>query len=167
MRFLAALAAATAIFAGPALAGPVPVTEVRSGLEQRAATVTCRPKLEGKNTVKTFTVDLARAESAARNAGLTTGKSGDPHRYHNGDGLVFNKNNCDKKDAILWEYPVYWEGIKGDWQKDTKTDKQPNGPTPLRAVYANANGGIVFCGVMTHSTVTAKNQGKAFFQLCT
>lgn len=192
MRFLAALTAATAIFAGSALAGPVPNTDVGGRLEERAPFVTCSPTLEGsgassskgkgkgkasKPTVKTFKVDLAAAEASVRAAGITTGTSGDPHRYHNGDGIVFNKNNCDKKDSILWEFPVYWVGFKKEgvkqkdidkgWLKDGKSGQQPLGSTPLRGVYANVNGGIYFCGVMTHSTVTANNQGKGFFQLCT
>ncbi|KAL8364885.1 hypothetical protein RB595_003934 [Gaeumannomyces hyphopodioides] len=167
MHFLAALVAATAAFADLAVAGPLPQADAPSKVEARAPLVTCRPRLEGKTTVKTYTVDVARAQAQARVGGLTTGKSGDPHRYMNGDNLRFGKNNCDKSGAILWEYPIYWEGVKGDWQKDTKTDKQPNGATPIRTVYANVNGGIFFCGVMTHSTVTSNNQGKSFFQLCT
>lgn len=112
-------------------------------------------------------MDVATAQTQARKAGLSTGKSGDPHRYHNGDKISFGAHGCDKKDAVLWEFPVYWVGKNAEWAKDVKTDKQPGGPTPLRVVYANSNGGIQYCGVMTHSEVNDRNQGLKFFQKCT
>lgn len=111
-------------------------------------------------------MDEAVARAQAKKAGLTTGKSGDPHRYFNGDHIVFNVHNCDKPGAILWEYPIYWVGKNFEWQKDTKTDKQPGGPTPIRVVYSNSNGGIEYCGTMTHAFVNAQNQGLGFFQRC-
>ncbi|KAM5354692.1 hypothetical protein ACJ41O_001339 [Fusarium nematophilum] len=163
MKFLALITAAFALNV-PALAVPVEANTV--SLEARDPFVFCKPKLNGKE--KSFKVDVAVAQAQARKAGLTTGKSGDPHRYFNGDKLVFGVNNCDKASAILWEYPIYWVEKKGvEWEKDVKTDKQRGGSTPIRVVYSNSNGGIEYCGVMTHSTVNANNQGSAFFQKCT
>ncbi|EJT72455.1 hypothetical protein GGTG_09321 [Gaeumannomyces tritici R3-111a-1] len=167
MHFLSALVATTAAFAVPALAGPLPEDVAPTKIEARAPFVTCRPTLAGTNTVKPYRVDVARAQSQARVAGLKEGISGDPHRYFNGDNLRFGVTNCDKAGSILLEYPIYWVGKNGDWQKDVKTEKQPGGATPIRTVYANVNGAIIFCGVMTHSSVTAENQGTQRFQRCT
>ncbi|KAM4056756.1 hirsutellin A toxin [Hirsutella rhossiliensis] len=163
MKLLIAVFAA-AVLNAPALAAPVEADGVR--LEERAPIVTCKPKLNGK-TEKIFKVDVATAQAEARTAGLTTGKSGDPHRYFNGDHINFGVHNCDKKDAILWEYPIFWVGKNARWEKDVKTDKQKGGATPIRVVYANSNGGVQYCGVMTHSEVNDKNQGLKFFQKCT
>ncbi|OAQ65109.1 hirsutellin A toxin [Pochonia chlamydosporia 170] len=165
MKFFATLLTAAALNT-PVLAGPV-AELVENNLEERAPFVNCRPRLNNAaGPIRNFQVDVAVAQAQARKAGFTTGKSGDPHRYYNGDGLVFNIYNCDKAGAMLWEYPIYWVGKNAEWEKDTKTDRQPGGPTPIRVVYANNNGGIVYCGVMTHSIVTNNNQGQGFFQLC-
>ncbi|KAJ2969936.1 hypothetical protein NQ176_g8419 [Zarea fungicola] len=150
-----ALATATGAFAAP-------TAEI---VEDRAATVTCRPTLNGQ--IKPFRVDLGTAQSEARRVGLAPGKSGDPHRYFNGDGIHWGVQNCDKPGAILLEYPIYQIGKNAQWQKDTLTSAQKGGPTPLRTVFANANGGVVFCGVMTHSQVNAQNQGLSHFSHCT
>ncbi|KFG78708.1 hirsutellin A toxin [Metarhizium anisopliae] len=157
MKFLAALLAAAALNA-PALAGPV----------TRADTVICEPRQDTETgKIKKFKVDVGVAEDQAKKAGLITGKSGDPHRYMNGDKINFGIHNCDKEGAILWEYPIYWVGKKAEWMKDEKTDRQPGGPTPIRVVYANNNGNIVYCGVMTHAVVKSNNQGEKFFLKCT
>ncbi|KAL8388924.1 hypothetical protein RB595_009024 [Gaeumannomyces hyphopodioides] len=195
MRFLTAFIATTAAFAAPALANPLPEDVTPSKIEARAPVcpkptpyktlaagplsprltpsawhqqfVTCSATLVGGNTPRQYTVDVARAQAQALIAGMSTGKSGDPHRYFNTDGLAFGKNNCDRARALLMEYPIYWRGVAGDWQKDVLTARQPNGATPIRAVYANVNGAVIFCGVMTHSEVTPQNQGTARFRLCT
>nr|WGM57858.1 hirsutellin [Culicinomyces clavisporus] len=160
MKFLTALFAAAVC--APVLAAPVEADAVT--LDKRVEIVNCRPLHNGRPKLFRVDVDVARAQ--ARAAGLTTGRSGDPHRYFNGDNLRFGVHNCDKRDAILWEYPIYWVGKNAVWQKDTRTDRQPGGPTPLRVVYSNSNGGVQFCGVMTHSVVNDQNQGLNFFQRC-
>lgn len=105
-------------------------------------------------------MDLATAASEARRAGLVPGLSGDPHRFMNGEGIKWGVRNCDLNGAILFEFPVYKVGIKKTWQKDAKTKGQT--PTDIRTVYANVNGGIVFCGVMTHNKINIpiEKQGK-------
>lgn len=97
-------------------------------------------------------------------AGLTTGSSGDPHPYSNTDKLHWGVGACDKPSAHLLEYPVFWDGEKAEWKKDEYTKLQ--GKTPIRVVYANANGAPVYCGVMTHSKVTKEHKGEAFFVKC-
>lgn len=96
-------------------------------------------------------MDAYKAKVQAGKAGITKGKSGDPHRYYNGEGLKWDFHGCD--DSLdLWEYPVFAIGDKQDaWQKDTKTSKQEE--TAIRAVSANMNGGAKFCGVMVHELI--------------
>lgn len=172
----------TAIFALAAATGALaaPATEI---IEDRASvglpncpnhlifslthfqTVTCKPKLAGK--AKSFKVSLATAEAEARRAGLAPGKSGDPHRYFAGDGIHWGVDGCDKASAILLEFPIYQVGKSAQWEVNTLTSAQKGGPTPLRTVFANGSGGVIFCGVMTHSTVDADNRGHDFFERCT
>lgn len=51
-----------------------------------------------------------------------------------------------------------------EWKKNEYTLMQ--GKTPIRVVYANANGVPVYCGVMTHSKVTDEHKGEEFFVKC-
>nr|AJF93387.1 hirsutellin toxin [Hirsutella thompsonii]AJF93388.1 hirsutellin toxin [Hirsutella thompsonii] len=163
MKAFTAILASAALFA-TGLAAPASEATSVNSLEERAPIVTCRPKLDGRE--KPFKVDVATAQAQARKAGLTTGKSGDPHRYFAGDHIRWGVNNCDKADAILWEYPIYWVGKNAEWAKDVKTSQQKGGPTPIRVVYANSRGAVQYCGVMTHSKVDKNNQGKEFFEKC-
>jgi hypothetical protein len=126
--------------------------------------VYCQPKTN-TSPVKSFKVNVGNARAQAKVAGFTGGKSGDPHGYGNGDRINWGVNNCDDGKSPLFEYPVFWDGAKQtQWQKDTKSKDQ--GKTPIRVVYANKNGGIVYCGIMTHSEVDKNYQGKDFFQKC-
>ncbi|KAF2998981.1 hypothetical protein E8E13_007551 [Curvularia kusanoi] len=139
-------------------------------LEARAVTVTCTPTSNQSKT-KNFIVDVAYAKGQVSKAAFKTGKSGDPHAYNGGDNIIWGVKECDVKKAPLWEYPVFWQGTKGksgqlEWEKDVKTDKQKM-KTPIRVVYVNQNGGAKYCGIMTHSEVTADFQGQKFFQHCT
>ncbi|PSN61562.1 hypothetical protein BS50DRAFT_504383, partial [Corynespora cassiicola Philippines] len=132
--------------------------------------VTCQPTTN-KSKQKKFTVDIAYAQKQMDVAGFTPGKSGDPHKYGNGDKITWNVAECDGGKAQLWEYPVFWVGSKGkngqlEWAKDLKTSKQAMN-TPIRVVYADNKGTAKYCGVMTHSEVTADFQGKKFFEKCT
>ncbi|KAJ2979887.1 hypothetical protein NQ176_g2976 [Zarea fungicola] len=157
----------TAIFAIAAATGALaaPAAEIIEDRGLFSSTVTCKPKLAGK--AKSFKVSLDTAKSEARRVGLAPGKSGDPHRYFAGDGIHWGVDGCDKASAILLEYPIYQVGKNAQWEENTLTAAQPGGPTPLRTVFANAAGGVIFCGVMTHSTVDAENRGHDFFERCT
>ncbi|KAJ5127426.1 hirsutellin A toxin [Penicillium atrosanguineum] len=158
MKLLASLVTAVALNASVLAASAT--DSAAFTLEERAP-----PKLNSTHD-KLFKVDVAVAKTQAKKAGLTTGKSGEPHRYYNGDHIHFGVHNCDKRDAILWEYPIYWVDKRAEWEKDVKTTYQKGGPTPIRAVYANSNGGIEYCGVMTYTIVNDKNQGSGFFTKC-
>lgn len=115
-------------------------------------------------------IDTEWATGQARKAAFDDKtKSGDPHRYMNGDHLAFPPYHCNLPTTALFEYPVYWIGHNEknpEWIKDRKTTDQPGGPTPLRVVYANVNGAVYFCGVMTHATVTADYRGEGRFYRC-
>ncbi|KAN0072018.1 Ribonuclease/ribotoxin [Elaphomyces granulatus] len=154
---------ALALVAAPIFAAPTAVAE-DGQLGSRATTVNCKPKTNASN-IKSFKVDVDNAQSQAKVAGFTAGKSGDPHGYGNGDKISWGVTNCDDGKSPLFEYPVFWEGAKQkEWQKDTKSSSQEK--TPIRVVYANKNGGIVYCGIMTHSNVDKDYQGKGAFEKC-
>ncbi|CAI6336889.1 unnamed protein product [Periconia digitata] len=145
-----------------------PVTENDSNsIVARDATYTCTPK-KNDSSVKKFKVSESRALAQAKIALYEAGKSGDPHRYHNGDNIQFGTKPCNKKDAELWEYPIYWDDLKKEWKKDEASKDQAK--TPLRIVYlkdkGSHDGRPKLCGVMTHSEVDANNQGKDFFVKC-
>jgi ribonuclease/clavin/mitogillin len=131
--------------------------------------LTCKPTTDKSKTK--FKVDAKLAKSQAAVAGFTPGKSGDPHRFHNGEGLPWGVSDCDKSGATLWEYPIYWMGAPGSskgkavWDKDSKSSKQQS--TPIRVVYAEVSNKAVYCGVMIHGTVEASFQGKGSFVKCT
>ncbi|KAH8684211.1 Ribonuclease/ribotoxin, partial [Tricladium varicosporioides] len=116
--------------------------------------IICKPN---KNTtpVKTFRVDVDHAIAQAKFAGFKSGASSYPHGFGNVERIRWNVQNCDAKNAILNEYPVYWDTAKKDWEKEKKTNAQ--GKTPIRVVYANQNGGVVYCGLMVHTTVEGKD----------
>lgn len=146
---------------------PACLVFISTKLTSRYQTVTCRPTLvdDKKPKPKNFLVSTRTARSEAEKAKFPERtKSGDPHRYFNGDGLVFGKPHCDT-DAELWEYPVFWTAVKKTWNMNELTRNQP--ATPIRVVYAKVGGEVQYCGVMTHSQVDKDNRGKAFFQLCT
>lgn len=83
----------------------------------------------------------------------------------NGDSIHWGVDNCDNGKNPLFEYPIFWKGAnQKEWKKDTKTKDQDK--TPIRVVYANKNGGVSYCGVMTHSEVDKNYQGKGFFEKC-
>ncbi|KAK7973361.1 hypothetical protein PG996_007588 [Apiospora saccharicola] len=147
-----------------------PVDHSSSHLLERDGTYTCKPK-ENDSSVKTFTVSESRAKNQAAAGAFEAGKSGDPHKYGNGDGIKWDVKGCDRtgKDKHqLWEYPIYWDAKGKEWDKD-KLSKNQDGKTPLRVVYfkdpGNSNRPKV-CGVMTHSEVDKDFQGKKFFQKC-
>ena len=97
-------------------------------------------------------------------AGLNTGKSGDPHVYGNTDRLHWGVDACGKPSAHLLEYLVLWEGQKANWEKNEYTALQRK--TPIRVVYANSNGAVVYCGVMTHAKVMKELNGEDYFVKC-
>jgi len=153
---------ALAIVAAPILAAPAAVAE--NGLEARATTVTCNPS-KNSSPAKPFKVDVNDAKAQAKIAGFTAGKSGDPHGYGNGDGITWGVDNCDRKKNPLHEYPIFWVGSEQkEWEKDTRSKSQQR--TPIRVVYANVNGAIVYCGIMTHSVVDKEYQGSKAFEKC-
>ncbi|KAI1653071.1 Ribonuclease/ribotoxin [Daldinia decipiens] len=144
-------------------------------LEARADTqVTCKPKNNPTN--QSFKVSMNYAEAQAKVASFVTGKSGDPHRYGNGDDIQWDVDECGVKNAELWEYPIYWEGMKENgktkaWKKDQKSSGQTK--TPIRVVYIQDNGThekrLKVCGVMTHSKVVQEGdgfRGEDYFQKC-
>ncbi|KAL2000167.1 hypothetical protein VTN02DRAFT_3466 [Thermoascus thermophilus] len=159
--FLSLALVAASVFAAPAAVEDGIST---APLEDRATSVICKPKTNTSPT-KSFNVDVDNARQQAQGAVFQSGKSGYPHRYMNGDKIHWGVDNCDNGKNPLFEYPVFWKGSKQkEWKKDTKTKDQDK--TPLRVVYANKNGGVSYCGVMTHSEVDKSYQGKGFFQKC-
>ncbi|KAK7917599.1 hypothetical protein PG985_011207 [Apiospora marii] len=147
-----------------------PVDGSGSHLLERDDKYSCKPK-ENDSSIKTFTVSEDRAKKQAAAGAFEAGKSGDPHKYGNGDGIKWGVKGCDRtgKDKYqLWEYPIYWDSKGKEWNKD-KLSKDQDGKTPLRVVYfkdpGNSNRPKV-CGVMTHSEVDKDFQGKKFFQKC-
>ncbi|KFY93359.1 hypothetical protein V500_03734 [Pseudogymnoascus sp. VKM F-4518 (FW-2643)] len=160
--FLALALVAAPIFAAPAATVEDGVSA--APLEARNTFVLCKPS---KNTsgIKSFKVDIANAKAQGQSAGFKAGKSGDPHGYNSGDGIVWGVDNCDNKKNPLFEYPVFWDtAAQKEWKKGTKSKDQSK--TPIRVVYANKNGGISYCGIMTHSEVDKTYQGKGFFEHC-
>ncbi|KAI1641681.1 Ribonuclease/ribotoxin [Daldinia loculata] len=173
---------ALALAAVPITAIPVDENGIVSEgqyLEARTDThVTCKPKHNPAN--KSFKVSMNYARAQAKAAGFPpTGHhtgSGDPHRYGNGDKIEWGVKGCNKKNAELWEYPIYWEGMeeKGktkEWKKDHSSNGQTK--TPLRVVYIKDKGThderAKVCGVMTHSKIVTVGdgfRGENFFQKC-
>ncbi|KAI0116927.1 Ribonuclease/ribotoxin [Daldinia grandis] len=169
---------ALALAAVPISAIPIDENSIASEghyLEARTAThVTCKPR--HNPTKASFEVSMSYAKAQAQAAGFAG--SGYPHRFGNGDKIEWGVKGCNKKNAQLWEYPIYWEATKGkkgtkEWQKNERSDSQTK--TPLRVVYMRDNSThdkrIKVCGVMTHSKVVAVKddggfRGEAFFQKC-
>ncbi|KAG8422863.1 hypothetical protein J3459_009957 [Metarhizium acridum] len=111
MKFLAA----------PVLAGPITRADLLASLALTARLVKS----------KKFRVDVGVAEDQARKAGFTTCRSGDPHRYMNGDNIEFGSHNCDQgKEQFLWKDPIYRVDKKAVVAEGGETDRQPGGPTP-------------------------------------
>jgi ribonuclease len=126
--------------------------------------VSCKPETNDSGT-KVFKVDVDNAKSQAKAAGFVAGKSGDPHGYENHEKITWGVQNCDSGKIPLYEYMIYWEGAKQkEWQKDTKTSNQEK--TPIRVVYANKNGGNIYCGVAIKSNVDKTFQGSGAFLKC-
>lgn len=80
--------AATPIFA-------LPTQESTNDLAARDGVYTCKPK-DNESNVKSFTVSESRAIAQAGVALYSAGKSGDPHKYGNGDGFQWGVKGCDK-----------------------------------------------------------------------
>ncbi|TDZ28451.1 Ribonuclease clavin [Colletotrichum spinosum] len=148
--------------AASVLAVAVPPSD--QNLQARAATVSCKPKIN--LSTEKFVVNVDHAKAEAKKAGFTDGKSGYPHLFQNHDGIKWGVHNCDDKKNPLQEYPVYWQGYRKQtvWNKEVKVKEQES--TPLRVVYANKKGSIIYCGVMTHSKVEKNNRGLDNFQKC-
>lgn len=91
---------ALAALAVSALALPVDGGE--NELLERDSTYICKPK-ENNSTVKTFTVSDVRAVTQAAAGDFEPGKSGDPHKYGNGDDIRWGVNGCNKNKNQLWE----------------------------------------------------------------
>jgi hypothetical protein len=69
------------------------------------------------------------------------------------------------RDTLIRQTPIQSGGSKVlEWKKDVKTSDQEW--TPIRVAYGNKNGGIVYCGVITHSEADRNYQGKDFLQKC-
>jgi hypothetical protein len=86
--FLPLALAAVPVFA-------LPVVENSNDLVTRAGTYTCKPKVS-ESSVKSFTVSEDRAVAQVNIAMYTAGKSGDPHKYGNGDKIKWGVKGCDK-----------------------------------------------------------------------
>ncbi|KFZ23185.1 hypothetical protein V502_02337 [Pseudogymnoascus sp. VKM F-4520 (FW-2644)] len=128
--FLALALVAAPIFAAPAATVEDGVSA--APLEARNTFVLCKPS---KNTsgIKSFKVDIANAKAQGQSAGFKAGKSGDPHGYNSGDGIVWGVDNCDNKKNPLFEYPVFWDtAAQKEWKKGTKSKDQSK--TPIRVV---------------------------------
>lgn len=98
---------------------------------------------------KTWTVSVVTAKAEMHKAGISTqGKSGYPHPYRNHDKLDWTVVTCKKTNIDLLEYPIFWQG-HAPIDNARKTAQQAS--SPLRVVYANDRGMMVYCGVMTHS----------------
>ncbi|KAI8303329.1 hypothetical protein K4K61_007186 [Colletotrichum sp. SAR11_59] len=164
-----------ALFTVPILAVPTPATE--NGLEARAppksapkqapkkpATVTCTPT-KSKAKEKKFVVEIEKVKIEATNAGFAAGKSSYPHVFGNQEKINWGVEACTSGKPTLYEYPVFWQGYKGAvWQKDEKVKNQ--NVSPLRVVYANSKGSVVYCGVMTHVEVSKDYRGSKEFKKC-
>ncbi|KAM4055134.1 hypothetical protein HRG_005941 [Hirsutella rhossiliensis] len=169
MKLSAALLATGVLSAASAFAAPG--LDVKTAhLESRAPVITCNPKLQGDKAKKPYQVDEATARAQAKVAGPFSidkaPKSGFPHRFHNGEKIHFNIADCDKEEATLWEYPIYWVDKKvgkkaAVWNIQTKKKDQPGGPTPIRVVYSGEPGHIHYCGVMVHSEVNKDGEATA------
>lgn len=88
-----------------------PIDENSSHLLERDGIYICKPK-ENDSIIKVFTITEARAKAQAGAGAFMTGKSGDPHKYGNGDGIKWGVKGCDRtgKDKYqLWEckLPLY------------------------------------------------------------
>ncbi|KAI1394269.1 Ribonuclease/ribotoxin [Hypoxylon trugodes] len=152
----------------PLSAAPVEDAGVAQGpgLFARVEYVNCLPAKNQSPQKNGFKVSVDNAKNEAGVAKFQTKtKSGDPHRYQNTDKLNWGVSDCDDANSELWEYPVFWEGAnQKTWRINDKTKNQDK--TPIRVVYANNNGNVVYCGIMTHSEVDSNYQGKGYFQKC-
>ncbi|KAJ5361985.1 hirsutellin A toxin [Penicillium brevicompactum] len=136
-------------------------------LDELARIVTCTPRFKQPGgRIKQYQVDVGYAQAQAKKGGFREGRTGYPHRYKNHERLVFGTYNCDKARAHLMEYPIYWNGNGNEWQKDGDKKKQPGRYTPIRVVYANQNGALIYCGVMTHEFWFKNRHGAGDFKLC-
>ncbi|KAF4930430.1 hypothetical protein CGCVW01_v000961 [Colletotrichum viniferum] len=142
-----------ALFTAPIWAVPTPATE--DSLEARAS--------EAKK--KKFVVEIEKVKIEATNAGFAAGKSSYPHVFGNQETINWGVKACTNGKPTLYEYPVFWQGYKGAvWQKDEKVKNQ--NVSPLRVVYTNSKGSVVYCGVMTHVEVSKDYRGSKEFKKC-
>jgi hypothetical protein len=93
--------------------------------------------MDNKSSVRSFKVDVSYAKDQASKASFKSGKSGDPHAYHGGDNISWGVNECDFKDAPLFEYPVFWVSSGSTAMTDVTTDPCRSAP---RAATARLSG---------------------------
>ncbi|KAB8212080.1 Ribonuclease/ribotoxin [Aspergillus parasiticus] len=163
---------ALALAVSPILAAPTEVGEeiANTNVEARAVkTVVCTPD-KNESGVKTFEVDVAKAEALAKKIGWKTdpSKSDYPHPFGDKEKLWVNipleANKCNSKTRML-EYPVYWTNSKvKEWDPTKKKKDQTK--TPIRIVYSNLNGALHYCGAMIHKKVDKDGSGSGDFKLC-
>ncbi|EGN97087.1 hypothetical protein SERLA73DRAFT_169536 [Serpula lacrymans var. lacrymans S7.3] len=148
---------ALALVAAPVFANPTAVVkdDVFTSSTRASTSSTCKPT-ENSSPTKPF---------KARTAGFEDGKSSYPHLFGNKEKIAWGLYNCDSGKRTLNEYPVFWKGAKQkEWEKDTKVKDQDK--TPIRVVYANADGSIYYCGIMIHSKVDKDYTGSDDFVKC-
>ncbi|RAH84635.1 hypothetical protein BO86DRAFT_306603, partial [Aspergillus japonicus CBS 114.51] len=118
-------------------------------------------------------VSVATAKVEMEKAGIShQGKTGYPHPYHNHQKLNWSVATCKKANIDLLEYPVFWERHASIYNTK-KTNQQAH--SPIRVVYANDGGVMVYCGVMTHVEAEQLEDmggqgswtGKEGFRICT
>ncbi|KAJ2988679.1 hypothetical protein NUW58_g3851 [Xylaria curta] len=154
------------LLAGTALCAPVEGNSISAAdpLAARDTIVTCVPKKNDSPT-KSFKVSVDNGKSQAQVAGFSTGKSGYPHLFENKEGLKWGVRECDEANVALEEYPLFWSGAKqSEWKKDVKKSDQDK--TPIRVIYANKSGAVVYCGIVVHGTVAADYSGSDAFVKC-
>ncbi|OAA35073.1 hirsutellin A toxin [Metarhizium rileyi] len=163
MKFAIALVAAVAqgafAFSGSA------ETDDHVGLEARSPTMVCPAKISGGAVIPIDT-DEGVAKEQAKRAGLTEGRSGYPRTFSNDERLKFDVANCDKKNARLLHYPIYWDYQPGEWQKDVYPGDQEHGATPLAVVFVDNGGVSEYCGIVTHEFVDYRSEGHGKFVSC-
>ncbi|KAI0438911.1 Ribonuclease/ribotoxin [Xylaria telfairii] len=151
----------------PALCAPTEgnLVSAADALAARDTTVTCRP-MTNHSPTRNFRVSVDNAKSQARAVKFKTGRSDYPHRFGNMEHIHWGVRQCDEAKADLEEYPVFWSGSRQrEWRADDKKSDQEK--TPIRVMYANARGTVVYCGIVTHDTVGSDYAGSGNFSKCT
>lgn len=95
------------------------------------------------------------AKAEMEKAGISRqGKTGYPHPYLNHQRLDWSVGTCKKTNIDLLEYPVFWQRY-APIDNTKKTNEQAH--SPIRVVYANDGGVMVYCGVMTHEVAKTEH----------